>query len=414
MLNYLWTGFFFAAAAATLYQGMWLGHPEIFGLVIESVFAMAKTAFEIALGLTGVMTFWLGIMRVGERAGCIRGLSRAIAPVLERLFPEIPAGHPAFGSMVMNMAANVLGLDNAATPLGLKAMQELQELNPSADTASNSQIMFYAINASSITLVPVGVFTILHQLGYRNPTELFLPILLATTCSTVVGVGTACLFQRINLFERRILLAFAGALGLVAGLAALLPILGRDRLQVAAGTAGSAVIFGLIIFFIGLAALRKVNVYEEFIAGAKEGFSVTIAIVPYLVAMLVAVGVLRASGVLDLALDAIAWLAGLFSGASGGPRPAFIEALPTGFMKPFSGSGARALMIETIKTHGVDSLAGRMAAVMQGCTETTFYVLAVYFGAVGIRRTRYAVTCGLLADAAGIIAAIIVTLLFFG
>lgn len=413
MLNLLWTAFFLAAAAAALYQALWLGRPEVFGAMLEAIFAMAKTAFEVALGLTGVMTFWLGIMRVGEAAGCIRLLSRAIAPVLERLFPELPPGHPAFGAMVMNIAANVLGLDNAATPLGIKAMRELQTLNPSPETASNAQIMFYAVNASSVTLVPVGVFTVLHQLGYKNPTELFLPILLATTCSTVAGVGAACLFQRINLLRRGILLAAAAAAGVIAGAAALPLLLGREQLQGVSATASSALIFGLILAFILLAGFRKVAVYEEFISGAKEGFSVAIGIVPYLVAMLVAVGVLRASGVLDLALDAIAWLVGLVSGQAG-LRPAWVEALPTGFMKPFSGSGARAVMIETIKTHGVDSLAGRTAAVMQGATETTFYVLAVYFGAVGVRRTRHAVACGLLADGAGIAAAIVITGLFFG
>lgn len=389
---------------------------------MEATFSMSKTAFDISLGMTGVMTLWLGLMRIGEAGGAIRLISRAIGPFLHRLFPEIPKDHPAMGAMIMNLAANTLGLDNAATPLGLKAMTELQELNPDKDTASNAQIMFLVINTSSVTLIPVTIFTYLYQLGYANPTELFLPILLATSCSSIAGLTAVSIYQRINLFQPVILLYFLGFFSLVALLITYLLSLDKESMQSFSMLLSNGIIFGVIVLFILLAALKRADVYEEFINGAKDGFKIAVSIIPYLVAMLVAIGVFRASGAMDLLLGLIEgffhlvaqlldWL-GLITYHGG--SLSFIDALPTGLMKPLSGSGARGLMIETIKTHGPDALVSKMVAVMQGSTETTFYVLAVYFGSVGIRKSRYAVTCGLIADFAGISAAILICLFFFG
>ena len=421
MLNLIWTGFFLLAAISALYQLFWLQEVTVLNRMMDAVFSMSKTGFDIAIGLVGVMAFWLGIMRIGESAGVIRFLSRLIAPFFTRLFPEVPRDHPAMGVMVMNLAANMLGLDNAATPLGLKAMGELQSINPSKETASNAQIMFLVINTSSVTLIPVTIFTYLYQLGYKNPTELFLPILLATSCSTMAGLIAVSIYQKINLLQPVIFAYLSGFFLLIGLLMTILVSVDRDELQVISMVVSNAVILGLIIFFVGMAALRKVNVYEEFIQGAKEGFQVAVTIIPYLVAMLVAIGVFRASGAMDIFLGVMEWIfrniAFLLDSVGvipyeGGPL-AFIEALPTGLMKPLSGSGARGLMIETIKANGVDSLVARMVAVMQGSTETTFYVIAVYFGSVGIRKTRHAVTCGLIADCTGIIAAIMLCYLFF-
>lgn len=422
MLNIIWISFFLLAAVTASYQVFILNNPDVLNRIMEATFSMSTTAFEISLGLTGVMTLWLGIMRIGEAGGAVAIISRLISPFFYRLFPEVPKGHPAHGAMIMNLSANMLGLDNAATPLGLKAMAELQELNPQKDTASNAQIMFLVINTSSVTLIPVTIFTYLYQLGYPNPTELFLPILLATSCSTVAGLIAASIYQRINLLQPMILLFLLGFFSVIALFFTYLLSLNKETMQSFSLVLSNGVIFGVIVIFITLAAVKRANVYEEFISGAKDGFKVAISIIPYLVAMLVAIGVFRASGAMDLLLgliDGISrivaqlldWL-GVIS-YSGEPL-SFIEALPTGLMKPLSGSGARGLMIETIKTHGPSALVSKMAAIMQGSTETTFYVLAVYFGSVGIRKSRHAVTCGLIADFAGITAAILICYLFFG
>jgi len=422
LLNIIWIGFFFAAAVTALYQIFFLGNTEVLNSIMESTFKMSATAFDISLGLTGVMTLWLGLMRIGEAGGAIAIISRLISPFLSRLFPEVPKDHPAQGAMIMNLAANMLGLDNAATPLGLKAMNELQELNPDKETASNAQIMFLVINTSSVTLIPVTIFTFLSQLGYANPTELFLPILLATSCSTIAGLTAVSIYQRINLLQPVILFYLLGFFTVIAILFTYLLTLDRDSMQSISLLLSNGIIFGIIILFILLAAVKKVKVYEEFIGGAKDGFRIAISIIPYLVAMLVAIGVFRASGAMDLLLGLIDLLCrGIARGLdwlgiihySGGTL-SFVDALPTGLMKPLSGSGARGLMIETIKTYGPDALVSKMAAIMQGSTETTFYVLAVYFGSVGIRRTRHAVTCGLIADFSGITAAILICYFFFG
>ncbi|MDH3330030.1 MAG: spore maturation protein [Desulfobulbaceae bacterium] len=422
MLNIIWIGFFLAAAATTLYQIFFLGNTAVLNQIMDSTFKMSVTAFDISLGLTGVMTLWLGLMRIGEAGGAIAIITRLIGPFLNRLFPEVPKDHPAHGAMIMNLAANMLGLDNAATPLGLKAMNELQELNPEKDTASNAQIMFLVINTSSVTLIPVTIFTYLYQLGYANPTELFLPIMMATSCSTIAGLTAVSLYQRINLLQPVILMYFLGFFGLVALLFTYLLSLDKDAMQSFSMLLSNGIIFSIIVLFILLAAIKKANVYEEFISGARDGFKIAVSIIPYLVAMLVAIGVFRASGAMDLLLGLIDWLCRLVAQVldwlgiitySGGPLT-FIDALPTGMMKPLSGSGARGLMIETIKTHGPDALVSKMAAIMQGSTETTFYVLAVYFGSVGIKKSRHAVTCGLIADFAGITAAILICYFFFG
>ena len=422
MLNIIWIGFFLLAAVTSLYQIFFLNNPDVLNRIMDATFQMSVTAFDISLGLTGVMTLWLGLMRIGEAGGAIAVITRMISPFLNRLFPEVPKDHPAHGAMIMNLAANMLGLDNAATPLGLKAMNELQKLNPVKDTASNAQIMFLVINTSSVTLIPVTIFTYLYQLGYPNPTELFLPILLATSCSTIAGLIAASVYQRINLLQPVIIMFFLGFFTVVALLFTYLLSLDKAAMQSFSLLLSNGIIFSVIVLFILLAAIKKANVYEEFINGAKDGFKIAIAIIPYLVAMLVAIGVFRASGAMDLLLALIDGLCRLFAQMldwlgiitySGGPLT-FIDALPTGLMKPLSGSGARGLMIETIKTHGPGALVSKMAAIMQGSTETTFYVLAVYFGSVGIKKSRHAVTCGLIADFTGITAAILICYLFFG
>jgi len=422
LLNIVWISFFLFAAVTTLYQIFFLGNPDVLNQIMEATFTMSSTAFDISIGLTGVMTLWLGLMRIGEAGGAIAIISRLISPFFHRLFPDVPKDHPAHGAMIMNLSANMLGLDNAATPLGLKAMHELQELNPVKDSASNAQIMFLVINTSSVTLIPVTIFTYLYQLGYPNPTELFLPILLATSCSTIAGLVAVSIYQRINLLQPVIILFFLGFFSVVALLFTYLLSLDKAAMQSFSLVLSNGIIFSVIVIFILLATFKRVNVYEEFISGAKDGFKIAISIIPYLVAMLVAIGVFRASGAMDLLLGGIDWLsrlaAQLLDGLGvityRGEPLSFIEALPTGLMKPLSGSGARGLMIETIKTHGPSALVSKMVAIMQGSTETTFYVLAVYFGSVGIKKSRHAVTCGLIADFAGITAAILICYLFFG
>jgi len=422
LLNIIWIGFFLVAAVTALYQIFFLGNPAVLNDIMDATFSMSVTAFDISIGLTGVMTLWLGLMRIGEAGGAIAIITRLIGPFLNKLFPEVPKDHPAQGAMIMNLSANMLGLDNAATPLGLKAMNELQKLNPEKDTASNAQIMFLVINTSSVTLIPVTIFTYLYQLDYANPTELFLPILLATSCSSIAGLIAASIYQRINLLQPVIIMFFLGFFSIVALLFTYLLSLDQAAMQSFSLLLSNGVIFSVIVLFVLLAAIKKANVYEEFIKGARDGFKIAISIIPYLVAMLVAIGVFRASGAMDLLLGLIDWLCRLIAQVldwlgiityNGGPLT-FIDALPTGMMKPLSGSGARGLMIETIKTHGPGALVSKMVAIMQGSTETTFYVLAVYFGSVGIKKSRHAVTCGLIADFTGITAAILICYLFFG
>jgi spore maturation protein SpmA len=409
MLDRIWTGFFLVAFVAAVFQSLVLGNPGVWADMVAATFDLSKTAFEIALGLTGVMCLWLGIMKIGERGGAVDLLARLFSPLLRRLFPSIPSGHPATGSIVMNMAANMLGLDNAATPLGLKAMKELQELNPEADTATNDQILFLVLNTSAVTAIPVAIFTYRATLGAADPTDVFLPLLIATTCSTLAGLVVTALVQRLRLRDPVILAYIVGLIALVGGLVAYFSQLDREAMQRQSSLLSNFVIFTVIIAFMVLAVRRRVSLYESFIDGAKEGFGVAVGIIPYLVAMLVAIGVLRASGTLDLLLDGVRWaVTGM------GLDTRWVDGLPTALVRPLSGSGARGMMIETMKTFGPDSFAGRLVSVIQGSTETTFYVLAVYFGSVGIRKTRHAVGCGLAADLAGILGAIAVTYFFFG
>jgi len=408
MLNRIWTFFFLGGFAAAVFQAL-SGHPEVWADMVGATFEMAETAFRIALGLTGVMCLWLGVMRIGELGGAVDLLARIFGPLLRRLFPGIPADHPATGSIVMNMAANMLGLDNAATPLGLKAMRELQDLNPHKDTASDEMILFLVINTSAVTIVPVTIFTFRAQLGAVDPTDIFLPILIATFFSTLVGLLTTAAFQRLRLADPVILAYLGGMTALVAGLVGYFSSLPREAMEAQSTMLANFLIFAVIVAFMAGGIRRRINLYDAFIEGAKDGFKVAVGIIPYLVAMLVAIGVFRASGALDLLLDGGRQLA-----AGAGLDARFIDGLPTALMKPLSGSGARGMMIETMQAHGADSFAGRLSSVIQGSTETTFYVLAVYFGAVGIRKTRHAVICGLSADLAGVVAAILVSYLFFG
>jgi spore maturation protein SpmA len=409
VLDRIWTGFFLVAFVAACFQSLVLGQTGVWADMVAAAFDLSKTAFEIALGLTGVMCLWLGIMKIGERGGAVDVLARLFGPLLKRLFPSIPDGHPATGSIVMNMAANMLGLDNAATPLGLKAMGELQELNPEPDTATNDQILFLVLNTSAVTVIPVAIFTYRATLGAADPTDVFLPLLIATTCSTLTGLVVTSAVQRLRLWDPVILAYVGGLVALVGGLVAYFSQLDREAMQRQSSLLSNVTIFTVIILFMVLALRRRVSLYESFVEGAKEGFGVAVGIIPYLVAMLVAIGVLRASGTLDMILDAVRW------GATAlGLDTRWVDGLPTALVRPLSGSGARGMMIETMKTYGADSFAGRLASVIQGSTETTFYVLAVYFGSVGVRRTRHAVGCGLAADLAGILGAILVTYLFFG
>ncbi len=409
MLDRIWTGFFLVAFVAAVFQSLVLGQTGVWADMVAAAFDLSKTAFEIALGLTGVMCLWLGIMKIGERGGAVDLLARAFGPLLKRLFPSIPKGHPATGSIVMNMAANMLGLDNAATPLGLKAMKELQDLNPEPDTATNDQILFLVLNTSAVTVIPVAIFTYRATMGAADPTDVFLPLLIATTCSTLAGLVVTAVVQRLRLRDPVILAYVAGLVALVGGLVAYFSQLDRETMQAQSSLLSSFTIFSVIILFMVLAVRRRVSLYESFIEGAKEGFGVAVGIIPYLVAMLVAIGVLRASGTLDMLLDAVRWaVTGM------GLDTRWVDGLPTALVRPLSGSGARGMMIETMNIHGADSFAGRLVSVIQGSTETTFYVLAVYFGSVGIRKTRHAVGCGLAADLAGILGAIAVTYFFFG
>ncbi len=409
MLNKIWGGFFVVAFVVAMGRWTLLGDHGVWAAMVGATFEMAETGFKISIGLTGAMCLWLGVMRMGEKGGAIDLLTRAFGPLLRRLFPGIPEGHPAMGAMVMNMAANMLGLDNAATPLGLKAMKELQSLNPNPDTASDDQILFLVVNTSAVTVIPLTIFVYRSQLGAADPTDVFIPLLVATFCSTMMGLLAVSLFQKIRLWDPVVLAYLGGMTALVGGLVAYLSSLEREVMEMQASVLSNFIIFCVILSFLGLAARRGQPVYETFVEGAKEGFQVAIGIIPYLVAMLVAIGVFRASGSLDFLLDAVRWSVDRL-----GMDTRWVDGLPTALMRPLSGSGARGLMLETIEAHGVDSFAGRLVSTIQGSTETTFYVLAVYFGSVGIRRARHAVTCGLAADVAGVVAAIMVCYLFFG
>lgn len=409
MLNWIWAAFFFVAFAAALAHAALSRDPEPLRAVVASLFDSSKTGFEIALGLTGVMSLWLGLMRVGEKGGVVEGIARAAGPLFRRLFPGIPDGHPASGAIVMNLSANVLGLDNAATPLGLKAMKELQTLNPEPDRATNDMIMFMVINASSVTLLPVTIFTFRAQLGAADPTDVFVPILIATWCSTMAGLLVTAAIQKVSLWNRVMIGWLVLLTALVGGLVAYFSRLSPEQVGPQSGLLANVLLLSVIVLFLGAGAARKVPLYETFIEGAKDGFTVAIGIVPYLVAILVAVGALRASGALEAILGAIR-----HGVASLALDTRWVDALPTALIKPLSGGGARGLMVETMKTLGPDSFAGRLVCVIQGSTETTFYVLAVYFGSVGVKRTRHALGCGLAADLAGVIGAIVTCYLFFG
>ncbi len=408
VLNYIWVAFFIIAFIVGLFRLIFMGDVSIFPEMMNSTFEMAKTGFEISLGLTGVMTLWMGLMKVGESGGIVNLMSKAVGPLFSRLFPEIPKGHPASGSIMMNIAANLLGLDNAATPLGLKAMTQLQELNKDKDTASNAMIMFLVLNASGLTLIPVSIMVYRAQLGAADPSDVFIPILLATFCSTITGIIAVSAFQKINLFNRVILAYLGGFTLLIASIIWYFSTISQEQVTVISSVAGNLILFGIIFSFITLGLIKRINVYESFIEGAKEGFSISIRIIPYLVAILVAVGVFRACGAMDFLVQ------GIGQGfAALGMNTDFVDALPTAFMKPLSGSGARGMMVDTMKQYGADSFAGRLSCIFQGAADTTFYIIAVYFGSVGIKKTRYAITAGLLADLAGVIAAIFVAYLFF-
>lgn len=409
MLNFLWMGFFVLAACSAAARWLLMGEPAVFAAMVESLFAMARLSVDVMILLFGTLTLWLGLLRIAEKAGLVQALARGLSPLFARLMPEVPAGHPALGLITMNFTANALGLDNAATPIGLKAMRELQSLNPEPEVASNAQILFLVLNASSLTLLPVSIFMYRAQQGASDPTLVFLPILLATTASTIAGFLSVAFVQRLKLRDPVVMGWLLGAALLLGGLIAVLAGLSSVALAALSSLLGNAVLFGLILSFVLAGAWRRVPVYEAFVDGAREGFEVAKNLLPYLVAMLCAVGVLRASGALDLLLDLIR------SGVElAGWDQRFVDALPTALVKPFSGSAARALLIETMSTHGVDSFPALLAATVQGSTETTFYVLAVYFGAVGIRRARHAVACALIADLAGVLASIAVCYWFFG
>lgn len=408
ILNYIWIGFLLIAFIVACFQAFLFGNTQIFSDIMNATFESAKTGFEISLGLTGVLALWLGIMKIGENGGIIKAFSRLVGPFFSKIFPDIPKDHPAMGSIFMNISANMLGLDNAATPMGLKAMKELQEINPQKDRASNPMIMFLVLNSSGLTIIPITIMVYRAQLGAANPTDVFLPILLATFFSTLVGFLSVAIMQKINLFDKTILLTLLGFIAVVAGLIFFLMRLPKDQLAIYSNLAAAFILFSIIIGFIVLAAFRKVNVYESFIEGAKDGFQVAIGIIPYLIAILLAIGVFRASGAMDFIIDGIGKFVAML-----GLDTEFVHALPTALMKPLSGSGARGMMIDAMTQHGADSFVGRLVCIVQGSTETTFYILAVYYGSVGIKKTRYTLGCSLLADLAGIIAAILIGYLFF-
>lgn len=409
VLNYIWIAFFVVAFVIALFRLVVMGDTEVFPEIMNSTFASSKTAFEISLGLTGVLSLWLGIMKIGERGGVVNALARLLSPVFTRLFPDIPKGHPVTGSIFMNIAANMLGLDNAATPLGLKAMEQMQELNTKKDTATNPMIMFLVLNTSGLTIIPVSIMVYRAQLGAAQPTDIFIPILLATFFSTLTGIIVTSIYQRINLINRVMLLTLGGLCVAVAAVMWGFGRLDKEQMNIVSTSVANILLFTIIITFILAGVRKKVNVYDAFIEGAKDGFSTAVRIIPYLVAILVGIGVFRASGAMDMLISGIKWVVE----ACGGNTD-FVGALPTALMKPLSGSGARGMMVDAMTTYGADSFVGRLSCIFQGSTDTTFYILAVYFGSVGVRYTRHAVACGLLADLAGVIAAIAICYMFFG
>ena len=409
VLNYIWIAFFVIAFVIGLAKLIFEGDVSVFPAMMNATFDTSKTAFEISLGLTGVLSLWLGVMKIGEHSGFINALARVLSPVFSRLFPDIPKGDPATGAIFMNIAANMLGLDNAATPLGLKAMERLQTLNPRKDTASNPMIMFLVLNTSGLTLIPVSILVYRSQLGAQQPTDVFIPILLATFFSTLAGIIITSVYQRINLFNRTMLLTLGGMLAIVGGIIWGFGQLNKEQMSVVSTSVANIVLMTIIVAFILAGVRKRIKVDDAFIEGAKEGFQTAVRIIPYLVAILVAIGVFRASGAMDMLVDGIKGLV-----AACGGNTAFVEALPTALMKPLSGSGARGMMVDTMTTYGPDSFVGRLSRLFQGSTDTTFYILAVYFGSINIKYTRHAVTCGLLADLCGVIAAITLAYMFFG
>ena len=408
VLNYIWIAFFLIAFVIATVRLVFMGDTEVFPAIMNSTFDTSKTAFEISLGLTGVLSLWLGIMKIGEKGGVINVVARVLSPVFTRLFPDIPKGHPVTGSIFMNVAANMLGLDNAATPLGLKAMEQLQELNPKKDTATNPMIMFLVLNTSGLTLIPVSIMVYRAQMGAAQPTDIFVPILLATFFSTLAGIIFTSLYQRINLINRTMLLTLGGMSAVVAAIIWGFAQMDKAQMNIVSTSVANILLMLIIVMFILAGMRKKVNVYDAFIEGAKDGFNTAVRIIPYLVAILVGIGVFRASGAMDMLVDGIKWTVAALGGNTD-----FVGALPTALMKPLSGSGARGMMVDAMTTYGADSFVGRLSCIFQGSTDATFYILAVYFGSVGIRYTRHAVACGLLADLAGVIAAIAICYMFF-
>ena len=408
VLNYIWIAFFLIAFVIATVRLVFMGDTEVFPAIMNSTFDTSKAAFKISLGLTGVLSLWLGIMKIGEKGGVINVVARVLSPVFTRLFPDIPKGHPVTGSIFMNVAANMLGLDNAATPLGLKAMEQLQELNPKKDTATNPMIMFLVLNTSGLTLIPVSIMVYRAQMGAAQPTDIFVPILLATFFSTLAGIVFTSLYQRINLINRTMLLTLGGMSAAVAAIIWGFAQMDKAQMNVVSTSVANILLMLIIVMFILAGMRKKVNVYDAFIEGAKDGFTTAVRIIPYLVAILVGIGVFRASGAMDMLVDGIKWTVAALGGNTD-----FVGALPTALMKPLSGSGARGMMVDAMSTYGADSFVGRLSCIFQGSTDTTFYILAVYFGSVGVRYTRHAVACGLLADLAGVIAAIAICYLFF-
>jgi len=407
-LNVIWLLFFAGAFVACLAQWLYLGNSGIFNTVMQSVFDMSRTAFEIAIGLTGVLAFWLGIMKIGEKSGAVQILAKLVSPLMKRLFPSVPAEHPAMGSMLMNISANMLGLDNAATPLGLKAMKELQEINPEKDTASDAQILFLVLNASGLTLIPVSIMTYRAKLGAANPADIFLPILFATFFSTVAGILVTAFFQKIEIKNVVFISWFVGLCAAVFGSLWYFSSLSAEQMGISSAFLGGIILFSIVMFFLILAAIKKIMPFEAFVEGAKEGFSTAVMVIPYLIAILVGVAAFRASGAMDFIMSGIVAAFNLF-----GIPSDVVPSLPTAIMKPLSGSGARGMMVDAMQQYGADSFAGRLSCIFQGTTDTTFYIIAVYFGSVAVRKTRHAIFCGLTADAAGIIAAIAMAYIFF-
>lgn len=409
VLNYVWIAFFLIAFVVALIKLIFFGDVNVFTEIMNSTYDSARTGFEISLGLTGVLSLWLGVMKIGERGGMVELFSRAAAPLFSKLFPDIPKGHPASASILMNISANMLGLDNAATPFGLKAMQELQEINPKKDKASNPMIMFLVLNASGLTLIPVTVMVYRAQMGAANPADVFIPIMIATFAATVVGMIAVCIKQGINIFNKAIMGFLIAMFSIIAGTILIFRTMPQDQINTVSGLAANIILFTIIVLFIIKALRTKVNIFEAFIDGAKDGFKTAVTIIPYLIAILVGIGVFRASGAMDFLMDGLRSLAALT-----GTDTKWIDGMPTALMKPLSGSGARGMMIDAMKTYGADSFAGRLSAVLQGATDTTFYIVAVYYGAVNIKNSRYTVSYALLADLAGVIAAVFVAYLFFG